>query len=277
MSEPTVNDVLLAEPRGFCAGVDRAVQTVERALDLHGAPVYVRKEIVHNKHVVSQLRERGAIFVDELDDSIPEGAIIVYADGACSGNPGPSGLGMVLIAALAPLAAAAQDLPIIGRPVDGAMGFQPSATELKHDIVWLDTMLLWIITAISVFVLFLLVYVCWKFNEKANPVPSKTSHNTAIEIAWTLIPVIALVMIAVPSIGLLQAQFKPAPSGAVTLKAIGNQWYWTYQYPDHGDFEIVSNMLPDAEAAKRGEPRLLAVDNRIVIPVGTEIKAILDA
>ena len=109
----------------------------------------------------------------------------------------------------------------------------------------------------------------------ANPTPSKTTHNTFIEIVWTLIPVLILVAIAIPSISLLAAQYKPAGKDAVTIKVIGHQWYWSYQYPDHGDFEIVSNMLTDAEASKRGEPRLLAVDNRLIVPVGTEIKAIV--
>ena len=110
-----------------------------------------------------------------------------------------------------------------------------------------------LIVAISVLVLLLLIWVVIRYRRAANPIPSKTSHNTAIEVIWTLAPVIILVLIAVPSIGLLQAQFKPAPAGAVTLKAIGNQWYWSYQYPDHGGIEITANMLKEPGQTAGGE------------------------
>ena len=141
----------------------------------------------------------------------------------------------------------------IGQPQDRLMGVQPQVTRNGEFARWFhDTILFPVITAISLFVLALLAYVVVRFRKAANPIPSKTSHNTAIEIAWTLLPVIALVMIAVPSIGLLQAQFKPAPAGAVTLKAIGNQWYWTYQYPDFGDFEITANMLKERDQFAAG-------------------------
>ena len=164
----------------------------------------------------------------------------------------------------------------IGQPVNGKLGIQPQVTVNGERAQWFhDAILLPVITVISLFVLGLLLWVIVRYRRAANPVASKTSHNTLIEIAWTLIPVIILVVIAIPSISLLAAQYKPAGKDAVTIKVIGHQWYWSYQYPDHGDFEVVSNMLPDAEAAKRGEPRLLAVDNRIVVPVGTEIKAIV--
>jgi cytochrome c oxidase subunit II len=129
---------------------------------------------------------------------------------------------------------------------------------------------------ISVFVLLLLFWVVFRFRKAANPVASKTSHNTLIEVLWTLIPVLILVGIAIPSISLLAAQFKPAPAGAITLKAIGNQWYWVHNYPDLG-VEVTSNMLPDAEAKAKGEPRLLAVDNRIVLPVNTPIRLLTTA
>ena len=172
-------------------------------------------------------------------------------------------------AALAPVAG-------IGQPVPGKIGIQPQVTENGERARHLhDVILLPIITVISLFVLGLLLWVMVRYRRAANPVASKTSHNTVIEVIWTLVPVLILVAVAIPSISLLAAQYKPAGKDAVTIKVIGHQWYWSYQYPDHGDFEIVSNMLPDAEAAKRGEPRLLAVDNRLVVPVGTEIKAIV--
>lgn len=164
----------------------------------------------------------------------------------------------------------------IGQPVQGGIGIQPQVTINGERAQFLhDGILLPIITVISLFVLGLLLWVMVRYRRAANPVASKTSHNTLIEVIWTLVPVLILVVVAIPSISLLAAQYKPASKDAVTIKVIGHQWYWSYQYPDHGDFEIVQNMLPDAEAAKRGEPRLLAVDNRIVVPVGTEIKAIV--
>jgi cytochrome c oxidase subunit 2 len=131
-----------------------------------------------------------------------------------------------------------------------------------------------IITIISIFVLALLIWVVFRYRAAANPEPSRTSHNTFIEVIWTLVPVLILVAIAVPSIQLLAKQYAP-PKADLTVKVIGNQWYWTYQYPDNGDFELVSNMLPDDEAKKRGEPRLLAVDERLVVPAGKVVKLIV--
>ena len=171
----------------------------------------------------------------------------------------------------------------VGRPQDRQIGIQPQVTRNGKFASWFhNAILMPVITAICIFVLALLVWVIIRYRKAANPIPSKTTHNTAIEVAWTLIPVIALVMIAVPSIGLLQAQFKPAPANAVTLKAIGNQWYWTYSYPDYGDFEITANMLKERDQVQPGDryrtdadgPRLLATDNRVVLPVGVPIRLI---
>ena len=171
--------------------------------------------------------------------------------------------------------------PKIGQPVDGWIDVQEQVTPTGKRAAWMhDSILVPVITAISIFVLGLLVWVVIRYRRAANPVPSKTSHNTTIEVIWTLAPVIILVGIAVPSIGLLQAQYKPAPSNAITLKAIGNQWYWSYQYPDNGGFEITANMLKEKGTTAPGErartdadgPPLLATDNRIVLPVGVPIK-----
>lgn len=171
----------------------------------------------------------------------------------------------------------------VGQPVDGLIGIQPQVTPTGVQALWFhDTLLMPVITVISVFVLILLVWVVLRYRRAANPVPSKTSHNTLLEVLWTGIPVLILLGLALPSIGLLQAQFKPAPKNAVTLKAIGNQWYWSYQYPDHGGFEITSNMLKEANEVGKGErartaidgPRLLATDYRVVLPVGVPIRLI---
>lgn len=167
--------------------------------------------------------------------------------------------------------------PLIGQPVDRKLGLQPQVTELGQRAAWMhDYILMPVMVGISILVLGLLLWVMARFRRAANPVASKTSHNTVIEVIWTLVPVLILVGIAIPSISLLAAQFKPAPANAVTLKAIGNQWFWSYEYPDHG-VSFDQNMLSDADAAAKGEPRLLAVDNRIVLPVNTPIKLITTA
>jgi len=176
--------------------------------------------------------------------------------------------------------------PMIGQPTNGLYGLQPQVTKNGQFAHWMhNSILVPTITIISLFVLALLFWVSFRYRKARNPVASKTSHNTAIEILWTLAPVVILVLIAVPSIGLLQAQFKPAPAGAVTLKAIGNQWYWTYQYPDNGGFEVTANMLKEKADVAAGErfrtdadgPRLLATDNRVVLPVGVPIRLITTA
>lgn len=176
--------------------------------------------------------------------------------------------------------------PKVGQPVDGLITIQPQVTPNGQQARWFhDTLLLPVITAICVLVLVLLAWVVLRYRRAANPVASKTSHNTILEVLWTGVPVLILLGLALPSIGLLQAQYKPAPKNAVTLKAIGNQWYWSYQYPDHGGFEITSNMLKEAGEVGKGErartaidgPRLLATDNRVVLPVGVPIRLITTA
>ncbi|MGA9583650.1 MAG: cytochrome c oxidase subunit II, partial [Allosphingosinicella sp.] len=164
----------------------------------------------------------------------------------------------------------------VGQPT-GAMGFQPQVTPIGEEALWFHNVILMpIITIISIFVLALLIYVMVRFRRSANPVPSRTTHNTMLEVVWTLVPVLILVAIAVPSIRLLAHQYAP-PKADITVKATGNQWYWTYTYPDHGGFELVSNGLSDEDAKKRGEPRLLAVDERMVVPQGATVKVIVTA
>lgn len=165
-----------------------------------------------------------------------------------------------------------------GMPVDKGIDFQDQYSELGEYAHWLDTsVLLPIIVAISLLVLGLLIWIIVRYRAAANPVASRVTHNTTIEVIWTLVPVLILVGVAVPSIDLLAKQYKPAPADAVTVKVTGYQWYWGYSYPDNGDFEVVSNMLSEEDAAKRGEPHQLAVDNRMVVPAGEPIRIITTA
>ena len=160
----------------------------------------------------------------------------------------------------------------VGMPIDGALNVQSQYTELGSQALSLHTALLWIMGGISVFVLGLLLYVIVRYNKKTNPTPSKTTHNTLIEVVWTVVPVLILVGIAIPSINLLAKQYETPPADAVTIKATGYQWYWGYTYPDNGGFEIISNMLPEADAIANGEPAQLAVDNRMVVPANTPLR-----
>lgn len=176
--------------------------------------------------------------------------------------------------------------PGIGQPQDRLFGLQEQVTPNGREAHWFHNVILVpLITIISLFVLALLIWVIIRYRRAANPVPSRTSHNTAIEIVWTLLPVLILIAIAVPSIKLLAAQFKPAPDNAVTLKAIGNQWFWSYEYPDHGDIKLTANMLKEKDEVAAGQrfrtdadgPRLLATDQRVVLPYGVPIRLVTTA
>jgi cytochrome c oxidase subunit 2 len=154
-----------------------------------------------------------------------------------------------------------------------SLTFQDQYSDNGEYALWMhDVILMPVITAISLLVLGLLLWVVFRFNRRRNPVASKTTHNTMIEVVWTIVPVIILVVIAVPSITLLARQYETPPADAVTIKATGYQWYWGYTYPDHGEIEVISNMLDEAEAVKRGEPGQLAVDNRMVVPAGVPLR-----
>ena len=160
-----------------------------------------------------------------------------------------------------------------GMPVPGGIMFQDQYSDSgKQALHMHQAFLLPVIVGITLLVLLLLLIVVARFNRRANPVPSKTAHNTALEVAWTGIPILILVGIAVPSVALINKQYAPAPEKALTIKATGNQWYWTYKYPDNGDIEVISNMLPHDKAIANGEPSQLAVDNRMVVPVGEPIR-----
>ena len=151
------------------------------------------------------------------------------------------------------------------QPQPWEMTLQPAASPVMENIVWFHNFLFVLITLITLFVLALLVVVVMKFNAKTNPVPSKTTHNTLIEVAWTLIPVLILVGIAVPSFRLLFQQLD-IPKADLTVKATGKQWYWSYSYPDNGKFEFDSLLAADKQ------PRLLGVDNEMVVPVNKVIR-----
>ena len=153
----------------------------------------------------------------------------------------------------------------LGQPSPWEWTLQPSGSPVMDNIHWFHNVLLAIITIITLFVLGLLIAVVVKFNARANPVPSRTTHNTLIEVAWTLIPVLILVSIAVPSFRLLFLQLD-LPKADITVKATGKQWYWSYAYPDNGKFEFDSLMAQDKQ------PRLLGVDNEMVVPVNKVIR-----
>jgi len=172
------------------------------------------------------------------------------------------GLAVACTALAAGGAAFAEEL---GQPSPWAFDLQGSATPVMDSIFQFHNWLLVIITVITLFVLGLLITVVVKFNAKANPVPSKTTHNTLIEVAWTLIPVLILVGIAVPSFRLLFEELD-IPKADITVKATGKQWYWSYAYPDNGKFEFDSLLAEDKK------PRLLGVDNELVVPVNKVIR-----
>ena len=155
-----------------------------------------------------------------------------------------------------------------GQPSPWQMGFQKSASPIMTQINDFHTYVTIIITLIALFVLVLMIYVMARFNEKRNPTPSRTSHNTALEVAWTVIPIFILVAIAIPSFRLLFAQYD-FPKADITITATGNQWYWSYEYPDEG-VKFDSIMVPDA-SLKEGQPRLLTVDNEVVVPVNKNV------
>ena len=164
----------------------------------------------------------------------------------------------------------------IGQP-RGDWRLQETVTPIGELGTWFnDVLLLPLMTAVTVLVFGLLLYAMWRFRAKANPVASKTSHNTLIEVIWTAVPVLILVIIAVPSFRLLADQYDP-PKPDLTIKATGHQWYWEYQYPDHGELGFDAVMLTDDEAKKAGVPRLLETDNRVVVPAGAVVKVLVTA
>ena len=164
---------------------------------------------------------------------------------------------------------------LANQPKDWQLGFQKSASENMDDIVWFhDYMLLPVITAITVFVLFLIAYACIRFRASKNKEASTTSHNTFIEVIWTLVPCLILIVLAVPSFKVLYSQDE-IPKAEVTIKAIGYQWYWGYEYPDENI--IFDSYMIEEKDLKEGQPRLLSVDNEVYVPVNKVVKVMITA
>lgn len=167
------------------------------------------------------------------------------------------------------------------QPAPWGIDLQEPATNIMSSIRWFEDYTLWFIVPITLFVLGLLIYVGWRFSEKNNPVPSRTSHNTLIEVVWTVGPVVILLFLAVPSFQLLTAQFSPPEEPKITIKATGNQWYWSYEYQMDEPVSFDSLMLKDGDRAAAGKedlaayPRLLAVDNEVVVPVNTTVRLVV--
>jgi cytochrome c oxidase subunit II len=178
------------------------------------------------------------------------------------------------VAGLALLAAAFTAAPALAaQPVDKGLGLQPMVTPVGRDIHFFhDIVLLPIITIISVFVLGLLLWVVIRYNAKANPVPAKFTHHVGLEVAWTFIPIVILIGISLMSFPLLYKEDQTPAKFDMTVKVTGHQWYWSYEYPDHDDYGFAANMLPDAEAAAAGKPRLLGTDNPVVVPVNKTVR-----
>lgn len=162
-----------------------------------------------------------------------------------------------------------------GKPVEWQMDLQLSVTPVMNMLIDLHNLLMVVITVITIFVMLLLAYVCVRFSAKRNPVPSRTTHNTMIEVVWTTIPVIILVGLAIPTLKTLY-YIETIEDADMTLKVVGNQWYWHYAYPDHGGFEFDSNMKAEDDLLP-GELRLLEVDNRVVVPVDTTVRVEMTA
>jgi len=191
------------------------------------------------------------------------------------GKRGLGILGVLSVIAGLGVASSAQAQPIVGVPHDWQMNFPPAYTPLMEKVESLNDLLLIIISLICAFVAGLIIFAVWRFHASRNPTPTTTTHNTVIEIAWTVLPILILVIIAIPSFRLLYYGDK-ATDAVFTVKVTGHQWYWSYEYPDQGNFSVDSRILSEADRVKQKPevPRLLAVDEEMVIPKGTTIRII---
>jgi cytochrome c oxidase subunit 2 len=184
-----------------------------------------------------------------------------------------TGLAAGAITAFWSASALAEDL--VGQPTNGAIDMQPGVTPLRHDAIFFhNAILMPIITAITALVLGLLIWIVVRYNKRSNPVPARWSHNTAVEVTWTLVPVLILVFISVFSFKLLFA-YHDMPKPYMTIKATGYQWYWGYEYPDQKISEFVSNILPEDKAKAKGVPFRLAATEPLVVPVGKTVRVLV--
>ena len=176
-----------------------------------------------------------------------------------------------LVAGSLPALAQEQGTPVLGAPHDMGIGLQPAATDLAEQLDFVHNVVLMpIITVITLFVLALLLIVFVRFRESKNPVPSKNTHNTLLEVVWTIVPALVLVFIAVFSFPLLYKQLE-IPTPGLTIRAIGHQWYWSYEYPDNGNFTFDANLVEKADI-QQGQTYLLDTDNEVVLPIGVDIR-----
>ncbi len=176
-----------------------------------------------------------------------------------------------LRAAMLGMAGSMLALPALAQtPRDWQLGFQTAHSPVQTGIEGLHAMVLWLMTMVTIFVACLLLYVIWRYRASRNPVPSRISHHTALEVAWTLLPVLILVLIAIPSFRLVYFEDR-TNDPALTIKVTGRQWAWEYAYPDNGNFSFISNMIADDEL-KPGDLRRLAVDNKLVVPAGKDVR-----
>jgi cytochrome c oxidase subunit 2 len=159
-----------------------------------------------------------------------------------------------------------------GQPSMWQKGFQEPVTPVMHQISEIHNMVMMVISCIGILILGLVLYAVWRFRESKNPKPAKFSHNTTLEIIWTVIPILILIVISIPTFKLIYYMDR-VPNADMTVKVVGHQWYWSYEYPDHGDFGFDSYIIPD-EQLQPGQPRLLTVDNPIVVPVNKNIRII---
>jgi cytochrome c oxidase subunit 2 len=173
------------------------------------------------------------------------------------------------------MATIASSVAIAAEPKPWQIGLQPAASPTMERLSAFHTGMVWVITLIALFVLGLLVYACWRFRETKNPAPSRTSHNTVLEVLWTAIPVLILIGISIPSFKLLYFADR-VEDADMTIKAIGHQWYWSYEYPDNGNFTFDAVMVPEDEL-KPGQKRLMDTDERVVVPVGKKIRLLITA
>ena len=184
-------------------------------------------------------------------------------------------IGATIMVGASAMPAFAQDL--LGQPTPGGIDLQPAASPLKHDAIWFhNVILLPVITGIVLLVLGLLIWVVVRYNKKSNPVPARWSHNTLVEVIWTVLPVVILLVIALFSFRLLY-DYEDMPDPDLTVKVTGNQWNWAYEYPDQTVPEYISNMLPEEDALARNVPYRLAADEPMVVPVGKTVRLLITA